>query len=137
MFSIPFSNRFLIDFRSLGTLNMVISYRRGAIFHKIAVSEKLSKNDQFLIQKTFKNQSKIDQKRYQKSYQNLHPFLIDFSSKKTSQNGAQDGMSPVRRRALPEPLRSPMYFLSRKSKPPNLNFIKKVTPKPKQSSNNT
>ena len=78
LFSIPCSDRFLIDFRSLRNLKMVISYRRGAIFHKIAVSEKLFKNDQILIQKASRNRSKIDQKSYQKSHQHLHRILIDF-----------------------------------------------------------
>ena len=58
LFSIPFSDRFLIDFRSLQTLKMLIFHCRGAHFHEIAVSRKLSKNHQNLIQKTSRNQSK-------------------------------------------------------------------------------
>ena len=71
-------DRCLIDVQSLQTLKTMFSYMRGAIFREIAVSEKLSKNDQMLIQKASKNRSKINQKPYQKSYQNLHRFLIDF-----------------------------------------------------------
>ena len=66
-------------------MKMVLSLQRGALFHKIDVSEKLSKNDRFLIQKTSRNLSKIDQKTYQNSYQFLHRFLIDFDL----QNGPQ------------------------------------------------
>ena len=34
--------------------NGVLKYRRGAIFHDITVSRKLSKHDQFMIQKPFR-----------------------------------------------------------------------------------
>ena len=81
LFSIPFSDRFLIDFRSLQTLKMLIFHCRGAHFHEIAVSRKLSKNHQILIQKAPKIQSKIDQKSYQKLYQKIYRFFIDFWSK--------------------------------------------------------
>ena len=95
LFSKSFSDRFLIDFWSLWPLKMMVSYRRGAIFHKIAVSEKWSKNDQCLIQKASRNRSKIDQKSYQKSHQFLHRCLIDCWSKMPSKMELQSDQGHV------------------------------------------
>ena len=54
LFSIPFSDRFLIDFWSLQTMKMLIFHCRGAHFHEIALSRKLSQHDQFLIKQASK-----------------------------------------------------------------------------------
>ena len=87
LFSIPFSDRLLIDFRSLRTLKilMLIFHYRDAHFNEIAVSRKLSKNHQLFIQRA----SKVPyQKSYQMLYQQIHRCLIDFRSNNYSQNGA-------------------------------------------------
>ena len=81
LFSIPFSDRCLIDFQTFLTLKMLIFHCRGAHFHEIVVSRTLYKNYQFWIQKASKIQSKIYQKSYQKSYRNFNRFLIAFLSK--------------------------------------------------------
>ena len=62
LFSIPFSDRCLIDFRSLQTLKMLIFHCRGAHFHEISVSRKISQIDKLSIQKASQNQSTIDRK---------------------------------------------------------------------------
>ena len=132
LFSIPFSNRFLIDFRSLQTLKMLIFHCRGAHFHEIAVSRKLSKNHRILIQKASENQSKIDKKTYQKLYQEIHRFFIDFWSKmppKMEPKGVQEHVFATLD-FHPEPLKSSMDPFSRKNKPPDLNFLKKMYPEP-------
>ena len=115
---------------------MVISYRRGAIFHKITVSEKSFKNDQFLIKKASKNRSKIDQKSYQNLYQKIHRFSIDFWSKMPPKMEPKTlrSMVPAATLGPQELLKSHTDPFSRKSKPPDLNFIKKVTPDLRKSS---
>ena len=136
LFSIPFSDRFLIDFRSLQTLKMMIFHCRGAHFHEIAVSRKLSKNHQILTQKASKNQSKINQNSYQKLCQKIHRFLIDFWSKKPPKMETPGAQEHARAFVL-DPQRPPKSLMdpfSRKSKPPDLNFIKKVTPILRKSS---
>ena len=45
---------------------MVLSLQRGAFFHKIYVSKKLSKNDWNMFSKSIPNRSKIDYKSYHK-----------------------------------------------------------------------
>ena len=114
----------------------VLSYRRGAIFHKITVSEKSFKNDRFLIKKA----SKINQKSIKNHIKNYIKKYIDFlsifdqkclpkwSPKASRSMVCAEALGPQR------PPKSSMEPFSRKSKPPDVNFIKKVIPNLRKSS---
>ena len=105
-----------------------LSLKRGAIFHKIDVSRKLPKIGPKIIQQACQNGAKINPKSYLKTYPKFDRNFIDF----WCQNGSKMEPKGVREHVFvgldfhPGPLKSSMNPFSRKSKPPDLNFIKKV-----------
>ena len=58
-------------------LDLNVPLKNGIITDETRIN-KILPVIQFLIKKNSRNRSKIDQQSYQKSYQNLHRFLIDF-----------------------------------------------------------